>query len=103
MPKSYIRVGQIVDFDEVAKHLIVVGDISGDCFSCKHFGIDYAREKYCPGCRTDFRFISARKPADANSGASIAKLCQKRPDLTYVEYCDMKEISDRNKAKSIFK
>ena len=103
MAEFYIRAAQHMDFDEVAKHLIVVGDQTGDCFSCRQFGIDYSREKYCPGCKTDFRYIASRKPADANNGAIVAKLCKKRPDLTYVEYIDIKDISDRAKAKNIFK
>ncbi len=103
MANYFIRVAQQRDYDEVTKHLIVVGDLTGDCFSCKQFGINYAREKYCPQCKTDFRYIASRKPADANNGALLAKLCQKRPDLTYVEYNDIKDISDRTKARNIFK
>ncbi len=103
MANIYMRVAQERDFDEVTKHLIVVGDLTGDCFSCRHIGIDYGREKYCPQCKTDFRYIASRKSADANNGAMMSKICRKRPDLTYVEYNDIKEVSDRMKAKNIFK
>jgi hypothetical protein len=103
MAQVFIRTAQSLDFEEVSKHLLVIGDLTGDCFSCKHFGIDYAREKYCPGCHTDFRYMASRKPAEANNGALVSRLCQKRPDLTYVEFSDIKDIYDRAKAKSIFK
>lgn len=103
MTNYYIRIAKEMDFELVSKHLLVVGDLSGDCFSCRHFGIDYAREKYCPQCKTDFRYISLRKPAGAVRTAHISKICQKRPDLTYVEYNDVKEIADRQKAKEFFK
>jgi hypothetical protein len=96
----FIRVAREMDFDEVSKHLLVVGDLTGDCFSCREIGIDYTREKYCPKCRTDFKYIALRNAA---KGAQIGKLCQRRPDLTYVEYGDIKEIADRQKAKNIFK
>jgi hypothetical protein len=103
MEKVYLRVGQELDYDTVAGHLLVAGDLMGDCFSCRHIGIDYAREKYCPQCGTDFRYITLRKNPDAVKGAMIARVCQKRPDLTYVEYHDVKEIADKRKAKDFFK
>lgn len=102
MAKYYIRVAQELDFDDVSKHLLVAGDLTGDCFSCRAFGINYAREKYCPGCKTDFRYMCFRKISPA-TGAHISRLCQKRPDLVYVEYGDIKEIADRVKAKNFFK
>lgn len=103
MANYYIRVAKELDYDEITKHLLIAGDLTGDCFSCREVGIDYSREKYCPQCKTDFRYITLRKFSDAVKGAQIAKLCKKRPDLTYVEYADIKEIADRLKVKKIFK
>ena len=98
--KYFIRVAQEMDFDEVSKHLLVVGDLTGDCFSCREIGIDYTREKYCPKCKTDFKYVSLRNNLKSSQ---VSRLCQRRPDLTYVEYSDIKEIADRQKAKDIFK
>jgi hypothetical protein len=100
MGNCFVRVAQERDFEDIRKHLLVVGELAGDCFSCRHIGIDYAHEKYCPGCRTDFKYMTLRKPLGSASAAQMARLCQKRPDLIYVEYADIKEISDRQKAKS---
>lgn len=103
MVNYFIRFARESDFDEISKHLLVVGELSGDCFSCRHVGIDYAREKYCPQCKTDFKYIAYRKAGSAVTGAQISRLMQKRCDLTYVEYSDIKEIADRQKAKNFFK
>lgn len=103
MANYTIRVARELDFDDVSKHLMVVGDLTGDCFSCRHVGIDYSREKYCPQCKTDFRYISYRRLSPGITGAQVSRLCQKRPDLTYVEYSDVKEIADRLKVKNFFK
>jgi hypothetical protein len=103
MAKYYFRVAQVMDYDDVSKHLMVVGELTGDCFSCRAIGIDYKKEKYCPQCKTDFRFISYRKSSLSIKTAQIARLCERRPDLTYVEYDDIKEIDDRLKAKNFFK
>ncbi len=79
MANYYFRVGREMDYDEVSKHLLVVGELTGDCFSCRHPGIDYSREKYCPQCNTDFRYISYRKNSDAITTGQIAKLSGRRP------------------------
>lgn len=102
MANYYIRVAQELNFDDVVKHLLVVGDLTGDCFACRALGIDYTKEKYCPGCKTDFRYICYRKTMPV-TGAHISKICRRRPDLVYVEYNDIKEISDRLRAKNFFK
>jgi hypothetical protein len=99
----FIRVAQEMNYDDISKHLLVVGELSGDCFSCREVGIDYKREKYCPQCKTDFKYISYRKNPDAIKSSHLARICQARPDLVYVEYNDIKEIADRLKAKNIFK
>ncbi len=103
MKKILVRVAQEQDFDTLSKHLIVVGELTGECFACRHVGIDYSREKYCPECKTDFRFIASRKRASDNNAVLLSRLAQRRPDLTYVEYQDIKGTSDRQKARDIFK
>lgn len=103
MAKFVIRVARELEFEDIKKHLLIVGELTGDCFSCRQVGIDYSREKYCPQCKTDFRFISYRKSMGSATAAQVAKISARRPDLTYVEYNDIKEISDRQKAKNIFK
>lgn len=103
MEKFYCRVAQELDYETVSKHLLIVGELTGDCFSCRQVGIDYSREKYCPQCNTDFRYISLRKNSNEIKTGMLSRICLKRPDLTYVEYSDIKEIADRRKAKDFFK
>jgi len=103
MSTSWIRVGQEHDLEALKKHLIVVGELTGECQSCRHVGIAYAREKYCPECKTNFRYIASRKSAKENNTGLIARLALRRPDLVYVEYQDIKDLGDRQKAHNIFK
>ncbi|HAJ56570.1 MAG TPA: hypothetical protein DCL35_02245 [Candidatus Omnitrophica bacterium] len=103
MANHFFRIAREMDYDEVSKHLLIVGELTGDCFSCREVGINYTREKYCPQCKTDFKYISYRKAADAITTGAIARICTRRPDLVYVEYKDIKEIADRQKVKNIFK
>lgn len=103
MTKIWVRVAQEHEMEELSKHLIVVGELTGECCACRHVGIDYSREKYCPACKTDFRYIASRKKATDNNAGVVARLARRRPDLTYVEYQDIKDTADRQKARDIFK
>lgn len=96
-----LRTAKEFDLDEICKHLLVVGDLSGDCFNCKEIGIDYSHAKQCPQCKTEFRYIASRKPSNLNAKV-LSSLCRKRPELAYIEFDDVKHYRDREKAKNFF-
>ena len=102
--KEYIRVWKEVDIDELEQHLLIVGDLHGDCAHCKEIGLDFSSVTTCPRCQTAFKYISPR----GGSGQSdhrfheIKRMMTKRPDLLVVDYDDYKRISGRNKAKKFF-
>lgn len=96
-----IRTVKEFDLDDVSKHLLVVGDLTGDCFNCKELGLNYTSIKSCPKCKTEFRYISSRK-LDSMSSRIFTNLFRKRPDLTYVEFSDLKQHKDREMARGFF-
>ena len=101
MKTSLIRVAKECDIEEISKHLLAVGDLKADCFNCKEIGLNYLSVTSCPKCKTDFRYISSRR----NDRCDIHRmtiLCKKRPDLTYVEFSDIKRYTSVTKAKDIF-
>ena len=100
----YIRVWQSVDIENVTKHLVIVGDITGDCAQCRELGIAYASAKTCPQCGTEFRFITARSATGSvkMSGATVKRLKDRRPDLTFIDYDDYKSITGKQAARDFF-
>ena len=96
----YIRVWQPCDPQAVTRHLLVVGDLTADCANCRELGIDYAQARQCPKCGTGFHFIAARS---AGSGAGVRRIKERRPDLTFIDYHDYKEITGKQQARDFFK
>jgi hypothetical protein len=96
-----IRTIKEFDLDEVSRHLLVVGDLTGDCFNCKELGLDYLKIKSCPKCKTEFRFITSRKSNIAGL-KPLSDLHKRRPDLVCIELYDFKQHKDREKAKDFF-
>ena len=101
----YLRIWQSCDIAEVTKHLLIVGDITADCAACRELGIEYASAKSCPQCKTVFRFIAARNtgPLDRDRGGTVKRIKDRRPDLTFIDYDDYKNITGKQNARDFFK
>ena len=101
----YLRVWQACNTEEIAKCLLVVGDVTADCSACRELGIDYSKEKNCPQCGVQFHFIASRNTGrlDANRGGTVKRIKDRRPDLTFIDYEDYKEITGKQQAREFFK
>ncbi|MBI3251945.1 MAG: hypothetical protein HYZ52_01310 [Candidatus Omnitrophica bacterium] len=101
----YIRIWQACDAAEITKHLLIVGDLTADCAACRELGINYAAAKACPKCGAIFRFIASRNTGklDRNRGGTVKRIKDRRPDLTFIDYEDYKEITGKEHARNFFK
>lgn len=101
----YIRVWQSCDIEQIVKHLLIVGDVTADCAACRELGIDYSAAKSCPACGTVFRFIASRLTGklDQNRGANVKRIKERRPDLTFIDYEDYRNITGKQQARDFFK
>ncbi len=101
----YIRIWQACDITNIAKHLLIVGDVTADCVNCRELGIDYAKTKICPKCSTEFHFIASRHTGamDGGRGATVKRIKDRRPDLTFIDYEDYKQITGKQQARDFFK
>ena len=78
---------------------LVVGDLTGDCVNCRHIGIDYMFQKSCPSCKTQFKYIASRNPAQSHHLYKKMKLSNS--GLIVIEYADFKSGQDRDKARQL--
>ena len=101
----YIRIWQACNLEEITKHLLIVGDVSADCANCRELGIEYAKEKVCPKCGTEFMFIASRNTGklDHARGGTVKRIKDRRPDLTFIDWEDYKEITGKQNARDFFK
>lgn len=104
MGKEFIRVYREFDMDEVAKHLLIMGDLSGDCASCRCLGIDYYSAGMCPECGVPFKYVTSRR-LEGNPGERFQlarRMRDKRPDLTFIDYTDYQKLMGQKKARDFF-
>ena len=95
--KSIVRIWQEVDIKTIEPHLLIAGNVSGDCANCKEVGIPF-ESKTCPKCGTLFKYMGTRI---SNSIKEAKRLRIKRPDLVLIDFKDFKEIQARTKAHGI--
>ncbi|MBI3315484.1 MAG: hypothetical protein HYZ87_00715, partial [Candidatus Omnitrophica bacterium] len=52
-----------------------------------------------------FRFITSRNAGklDRNRGGTVKRIKDRRPDLTFIDYEDYKEITGKQQAREFFK
>ena len=104
MPREFLRTWQTYDLEEVEKHLLFLGDLTGDCASCRQLGIHYQDARECPRCKTLFKYVTSRR-LETHPGERfqiVSRLRDKRPDLVFIDYEDYKRTLGRKKAREFF-
>ena len=92
---EFIRVWKEFDIQDISEHLLIVGDITGDCSKCRALGIDYSKAKACPKCETNFKYITSRT-------RETRRIKNKRPDLIFIDFEDYKKATGKIKARDLF-
>lgn len=99
-----MRVFKGFDLEEVKKHLVIAGDLTGDCASCRELGIDYLKATSCPNCGTYFKYVASRR-LDAHPGERFQfarRIEEKRPDLMMIDHSDFTHAVGHKKARDFF-
>ena len=101
----FIRIWQPCELEGITKHLLVVGDVTADCASCRELGIYYSSAQNWPKCGTKFNFIASRQTGklDKCRGGTVKRIKDRRPDLTMIDYEDYKELTGKQQARDFFK
>ena len=99
----FIRFWQPADVEGIKQHLLIVGDVTGECGACRCLGIKYTEVKGCPECKTEFKFMTARAATGSAKavGGLIKRLKDRRPDLQMVDFDDYKAVTGRLSARDL--
>lgn len=103
MSKSFIRVYQEHDLEEIKRQLLLVGDLSADCGACRELGLNVA-DATCKSCGVAFKYVTSRR-ADTNAAERfkiVKRIKEKRPDLIFIDYGDYDKLLGQKKAREFF-
>lgn len=95
--KSLLRTWKEFDLKEVEKHLIVMGELSAECFSCHKVGIE-AKTAQCPQCGAHFKYMGFRRKLNMNY---LHKLKEELPYMTFIDFDDFKRATGKSAARNL--
>ena len=95
--KANIRVWEEFDLEATGKHLVVIGELKGECFACHAIGIDINLKK-CPSCGVEFKYMGFRRKVDVSS---ILRFKNENPDLVYIEFDDFRKVMHKKEARKL--
>lgn len=104
MSHEFLRTYKEYHIEDVKKHLLIWGDLSGDCASCRNLGIDVFSAQTCPQCGTEFRYVTSRR-LESHMGERfrlVRRMQEKRPDLTFIDFSDYTKILGQKQARDFF-
>ncbi|UCD15110.1 MAG: hypothetical protein JSV34_05155 [Candidatus Omnitrophota bacterium] len=95
--RGFLRVWQELDLTDIEKHLIVVGELSSECFACHKIGID-SKSKQCPCCGISFKYTGFRRKDQINY---LRKVRQENPAMIFIDFDDFKKALNKRDAKKL--
>ena len=100
MAERFLRIYKSMDVKEVKKHLLIFGDLSGQCANCQSMDVklDIAE---CPQCQSEFKYIAFRNIK--RHLPKMQEIKEQRPDITLVDHDDYKKTVGALKAEEFLK
>ncbi|MCF7916800.1 MAG: hypothetical protein K9L61_03395 [Candidatus Omnitrophica bacterium] len=92
---NFLRVWQDIDLADIKKHLLVIGELSAECFACHELGIDL-KSRSCPKCGTVFKYIGFRRKLRAQDFKSFK---EERTGVTMIDFFDFKKALGKEEAR----
>ncbi len=98
--RDWLRVWKQYPIEEIKKALIIMGDLSADCYACKEVGLSYDADKTCPNCGVTFQYVTSRQAAGnaPTRYRDVHRITSRRPDLIFVDYDDFKKLTGKSQA-----
>ena len=95
--KSLLRVWQELDLQDLQQHLIVVGELSCECFSCHEVGIAKSA-RACPKCQNYFKYMGFRRKVTPQY---LRKVKEELPHIILVDFEDFKKSLGQRDARKL--
>jgi len=101
--KTYpVRIWQQVDIEEIRSHLMLIDDLYGMCASCKQLGLNYLKDKTCPKCGNEFRYIASSLKSPADTAKLLARIESEKLPFTLIDREDYDRATSRDAISGLF-
>ena len=95
--KGFVREWKEMDLKDIEGHLLVIGELSSECYSCHEVGIDKSARS-CPKCKAYFKYIGFRRKLQMSY---LKKLKDELPSITLIDFDDFKKAVGQSDARKL--
>ncbi len=100
---NFVRVWKELDTEEIERHLLLVEDLYATCGNCKKLGLNYLKDKVCPGCNTIFKYAATTLKNPSDISKLLNRMKTNQLNLTLIERDDYKKAQAKDALKDLFK
>ncbi len=100
MSQRFLRIYKALDIQEIREHLLIGGDLFGQCAHCQTIGLKLEVHQ-CPQCHKEFKYIAFKNIKDHLP--KLHRLFSERPEIVIVDYEDFKRLSGALRAEEFLK
>jgi len=95
--KKFIRVWRELDLKDIEKFLIVIGELSAECYACHKLGIDVTACA-CPACNAYFKYIAFRRKLEPSH---LKRFREMFPEREIIDFDDFKKVVGKRNAHKL--
>ncbi len=99
---KFIRVYRELEPDEIKRQLILIDDLYGTCGNCGQLGLNFTKDKVCPGCKTTFAYAMTKMKNPGDIAKLLARIKNDGLGLTLIEKDDYDRTSARDALGDLF-
>lgn len=93
----FIRTWKELDVKEIEKYLIIVGELSAECYACHKIGIE-SKSAICPACNTGFKYMAFRRKLEPHF---IRQMHNLYPHILCIDFEDFKRATGKSDARRL--
>ncbi|MCS6984075.1 MAG: hypothetical protein NZM25_02965 [Leptospiraceae bacterium] len=101
--EKFVRVYESFDPEELKAHTIVIDELEGQCLNCKTLGINYLKNKVCPSCQNEFRYVATNARNRELIIKILGRIRKEGLSLKLVEKEDLDKALARDALSDLFR
>ena len=94
---TFLRVWQQADIKDIEQHLMVIGELSAECYHCHAIGLDMNLDA-CPQCQAFFKYIGFRRKVDSKV---VQRFVERHPRCIFIDFDDFKKSLSKSDARKL--
>jgi hypothetical protein len=99
---AFIRQWNSFSIDDIKNHLLLIDDLYGSCGKCRQLGLSYLKDKICPACKTEFRYLATKMQNPAEISKLLSRIKSENLQFIVIDRADYDHASAKDALGNLF-